>query len=250
MDLKKQIDKDYSNIVSLNENEGGVAQRESVCGPIFEPIKYKYPSFKGYVEQSDLGLGCGFPFLYADIKKGYTVLDLGCAAGVDSFIVREMVGEEGKVIGFDLTERLVARANRIVAEKGFKNITFQQADIEKIPLEDESADCIITNGVFSLLPNLDKAFAEVFRTLKSGGTFCMADINKRASFSETSYNKVKNFTGCLNGIRFKHRYLERMINAGFKQISILDERIVELPKDIIGTNGNNNLYITTFKTGK
>lgn len=250
MDLKKQIDSEYSEIVSLNEQKGSVSQRDLVCGPIFEPIKNIYPTFEGYEEASDLGLGCGFPFLYADIKKDDTVIDLGCAAGVDSFIARKMVGNGGSVIGFDLTQKLIDRANAIVSKKGFKNIAFKKADIENLPLQDDTTDCVITNGVFSLLPDLEKAFAEVSRILKKGGTFCMADINRKSDYCDQSYENIKKFTGCLNGIRFKHDYLTRMVQAGFNQIEIVEERIIEIPDTLIQPTEFNKLLITTFKTHK
>lgn len=249
MDLKGQIDIEYSKIVALNDEEGSTSQRNLVCEPIFGPIKNRYPTFEGYEEASDLGLGFGFPFLYANIKKDDIVIDLGCAAGVDSFIVRKMVGENGHILGLDLTQKLIERATNIVVKNKFKNISFEQADIENIPLK-KSVNCVISNGVFSLLPNLDQAFAEVFRVLKTGGTFCMADINKKECFNEPAFSKIKQFTGCLNGIRHQQIYFDEMKNAGFEQISIVEERVIDLPKDIMGANEDNDLYITTFKTLK
>ncbi len=245
MDLKKQIDKEYSEIVALNDLLGSKNQREQVCGPIFDPIKNKYPTFKGYEEESDLGLGCGFPFLYAGIRETNTVVDLGCAAVIDSFIARELVGSQGSVIGFDLTQRLIDRANSIVSKKGFTNIFFKKGDIEHLPIKDAAANVVITNGVFSLLPALDDAFAEVYRILKINGHFCIADINKKTKFTKASYIKIKEYTGCLNGINYQEKYLEKMTNAGFRNINIVEERKIKIPF-LSEEKEQHDLFITTF----
>ncbi|MBT0607440.1 methyltransferase domain-containing protein [Aequorivita echinoideorum] len=246
MDLKKQIDSEYSEIVILNNEKGRAIQTSYVCSPIFNPIKDKYPTFEGYEEASDLGLGCGFPFVHANIKAGNTVVDLGCAAGIDSFIIRKIVGETGKVIGFDLTKSLIDRASKIALEKDFKNIEFHQGDIENLPLKNNSVDSVTSNGVFSLLPNLDKAFDEVYRILKKDGTFSMSDINKKSNFSESSYIKVKQFTGCINGIRYQDFYLDKMRKAGFSTIEIAEERVLTLPKNIANEDEQQSLFITNF----
>jgi SAM-dependent methyltransferase len=247
--LKQNIISDYSQIVAFHELDAQL-QRDAVCAPIYDPIKKRYAQFKGYQSEADLGLGCGFPFAYADIQQGDVVIDLGCAAGVDSFIAGAMTGSTGKVIGVDLTPALVNRGNKIAREHDLDHVEFVVGDIEQLELEENSADAIITNGVFSLIIDLDSAFAKAYKTLKSGGTFCMADINKKCSFKADSYARIINFTGCLNGIRYQNLYLERIQNAGFVDIEFAQERQVELSEDILPAGEENGLFITTYKMKK
>ncbi|MBA3985626.1 MAG: methyltransferase domain-containing protein [Flavobacteriales bacterium] len=241
--LKDAITAGYSNIVALHEANAEV-QRENVCAPIYNPIKERYPQFKGYKREADLGLGCAFPFLYANLKKGDTVADLGCASGIDSFIMAQTVGKTGCVYGFDITPSLIKRANSIKDIYQIEQVAFQTADISIIPLEDKCVDVCTSNGVFSLISNLDKTFKEVKRILKNGGVFCLSDINKKVNYDTQEYDQIKAFTGCLNGIRHQDTYLKHIKNIGFKSIEIVEERPMQLPKGVASQQG---LFITTFK---
>ncbi len=244
--LKEVIATDYTEIVAVNERSIS-EQRDRICSSIHEPIRDRFQSFSGYQPQADLGLSCGFPFVHAGIKKGDVVLDLGCAAGVDSFIAAAMTGSSGKVMGIDLTPALIDRARKIAERNKLNHISFEVDDIEHFDRGENWADVVITNGVFSLLPDLGSAFAKAYKALKPGGTFCMSDINKNCKFTHDTYAKIKKFTGCLNGIRLQQLYLDKMATAGFKNIEIVEERTVALPENIKPLDEENGLYITTFK---
>lgn len=241
--LKDRITVDYSKIVASHEADAKV-QRANVCNAIFDPIRNRYPEFEGYLAEADLGLGCAFPFTFADLKKGDSVADLGCASGIDSFIMAKIVGESGSVFGFDITPRLIERANVIKNSHQINQIQFETADIAEIPLDDNSVDVCTSNGVFSLISDLEAVFREVKRILKPNGVFCLSDINKKADFDTSEYEKIKTYTGCLNGIRHQKTYLDQMKNAGFKSVEIIEERPVILPKHMTTKQG---LFITTFK---
>lgn len=242
-EIKEQIKADYAKIVAQNEKWGSEAQRRYICKPIFDPIATAYPKFKGYISEADLGLGCGFPFEYAGIQEGSTVLDLGCAAGVDSFIARKMVGDDGKVIGYDLTPELIVRAQSIAKKENIVNAKFEVADITHLPLEAEKADVAISNGVFSLLPDTRNSFVEVYRVLKPGGVFCISDINRKHMFPTDTYDRIKKFTGCLNGIRLHDYYIGAMKSAGFQNVEVVSERSVSMPSEVSEGDG---IYISTF----
>ncbi|MGB3546892.1 MAG: methyltransferase domain-containing protein [Saprospiraceae bacterium] len=248
--LHDRIKTDYASIVVRNEETGGETQRATVCGPIHDPIAGRYATFAGYREASDLGLGCAFPFTYAGIEKGDAVADLGCAAGVDSFIVREMVGETGMVHGFDLTPALVERGQRIATANGMTNIQFREADITALPLDDESVDAAISNGVFSLLPNPGAGFREAFRILRSGGTFALADINRRVDYSPADYATILELTGCLNGIRRHRAYLELAAEAGFTRIEVAEERPVVFAPGQISEHPADGVFISVYRLVK
>ena len=121
---------------------------------------------KSIPEESILGLGCGAPLNFTDIKTGEILVDLGSGAGIDAFLASKLVGDEGKVIGIDMTDEMLEKARKI-ALNNYKNVEFRKGDIEeKIPIEDNSVDVIISNCVINLTSNKTSTFKEVYRILK------------------------------------------------------------------------------------
>lgn len=247
--LKVTIQNGYNEVVFQNKLNSE-KQKESVCGPIFNPIREKYSEFRGYIEDANLGLGCGFPFEFISYDDDDKIVDLGCAAGIDCFIMADRITNKGSVTGIDLTESLIIKANSIANKYRIKNIEFICGDIEKLSFENETIDTITSNGVFSLLPNLMHTFEEVFRILKNNGQFCFSDINKKGKFGPELYPQIKEFTGCLNGIRYQKLYIDYLLKAGFSSIEIVNERPVILPKELRSADQENILFITTFKIKK
>src|SRR4030067_624231 len=142
----------------VKEKYGEIAkQSASCCGPTdnnftgFTIMQDDYNHLNGYVADADLGLGCGLPTEYAGIKKGDVGVDLGSGAGNDVFVARAIVGEEGKVIGVDMTEQMIEKANESNSKLGYKNVEFRFGDIEAIPPEDSIADVIVSNCVLNLV---------------------------------------------------------------------------------------------------
>jgi len=119
--------------------------------------------------------GVGNPFPLGTIHKGEAVLDIGCGAGVDSFMAALMVGATGRVVGIDMTPDMVDRAASSAKDFELQNITFRLASAEDLPFPGESFDVVVSNGVFNLIPDKPKALREVYRTLKPGGRLMMAD---------------------------------------------------------------------------
>mgnify|MGYP000206094923 CR=1 FL=1 len=146
-------------------------------------LKDLYPTFDGYKEESDLGLGCGFPFQFIDFSEQDSILDLGCATGVDCFIMAAKIKAHSHITGIDLTQGLINTANTIAKKNKINTLHFLKADIECMPFGDNSKNIITSNGVFSLVPNLTIAFSMIYRVLQSGGQFCFSDINKKADFN-------------------------------------------------------------------
>jgi SAM-dependent methyltransferase len=120
--------------------------------------------------------GVGNPLALGEIRPGETVLDLGSGAGLDSILAARRAGPSGRVIGIDFTPEMVGRARRNVAAAGLANVTFLEAPVEALPLPDATADVALCNGLFNLCPDKPRALAEVFRVLKPGGRFLMADV--------------------------------------------------------------------------
>lgn len=120
--------------------------------------------------------GTGNPFSLGELQPGEHVIDIGSGAGIDSLIAANMVGEQGHVIGIDMTPAMLEKARAALAESGLQNVTFRQGYAEELPVADGWADVIISNGVMNLFPDKDVALQEMARVLKPNGRLQIADI--------------------------------------------------------------------------
>src|ERR1700709_711871 len=158
--VKDMVRQKYSEI-ALKDKE---ANESSCCGSggcsteVHNIMSDDYATLAGYNPDADLGLGCGLPTQFANIKKGNVVIDLGSGAGNDAFIARNETGETGKVIGIDFTPAMIERARINAEARGVYNVEFRQGDIEKIPVTSNVADVIVSNCVINLVPNKDGVF--------------------------------------------------------------------------------------------
>jgi len=192
-----------------------------------------YSELEGYNPDADLGLGCGLPTQFAKIKKGDIVIDLGSGAGNDAFIARHETGETGKVIGIDFTPAMIERARKNNEVRGFDNVEFRQGDIEEMPVTSNKADVIVSNCVLNLVPNKHKVFSDIFRVLKPGGHFSISDIVLEGNIPEKWKQVAELYTGCISGAIQKKEYLDIIEEAGFTNITLLKEKKIILPDDIL-----------------
>jgi arsenite methyltransferase len=234
-DVKNTVKEKYSEIVNQSKSQN----ETSCCGSgCCETVDYavfaeNYTKLEGYNPDADLGLGCGMPTEFAKIKEGDTVVDLGSGAGNDVFIARAIAGENGKVIGIDFTEAMIEKALKNNEKMGFSNVEFRFGDIENIPVNENEADVVISNCVLNLVPDKVKAFSEIYRILKSGGHLSVSDIVTSGELPEKIRTAANLYTGCIGGAIEKARYLDIVKNAGFKNIEIQKERIIQVPDDIL-----------------
>jgi len=126
------------------------------------------------VTLSFCGVGC--PLALEELHPGETVLDLGCGAGLDCFLAARRVGPAGTVVGVDMTENMIDKARHHATALGLENVMFFLGRVESLPLDDETVEVAIANGVFNLCVDKPKALAETYRVLKPGGRLLMADI--------------------------------------------------------------------------
>ncbi|OGG39301.1 arsenite S-adenosylmethyltransferase [Candidatus Jorgensenbacteria bacterium GWC1_48_12] len=171
---------------------------------------------------TNLGLGCGNPTGFGEIKEGDTVLDLGSGAGMDCFLAAKKVGKNGKVIGIDMTEEMVEMAKLYAIKQKIENVEFLLGEVEKLPLENDSVDIIITNCVINLTPDKTKAFEEAYRVLKNGGRMYLSDIVLLGELSKEQRNDKDLLSGCVAGALLKDDYLDKIKKAGFS-VRVLSE---------------------------
>ena len=233
--LKKLVKEKYSGIAlqSKEQNE------TSCCGAggcgTYTIMSEDYSKLEGYNSDADLGLGCGLPTEFAKIRKGDTVVDLGSGAGNDCFIARSITGEEGEVIGIDMTEVMIEKAKANAEKLGFKNVKFRLGDIEDIPLSSKRADVVVSNCVMNLVPDKKKAFAEVFRILKPKGHFSISDVVLKGDLPEGIKKETEMYAGCVSGAVKKSDYLEILSDAGFVNITVQKEKEINIPVEIIAS---------------
>lgn len=192
-----------------------------------------YSNIEGYEQDADYALGCGIPTEFAKIKEGDTVLDLGSGAGNDIFVARSIVGKKGKVVGVDMTEAMVAKANENKKRLGFQNVEFLLGEIESLPLNDASIDVAISNCVMNLVPDKNKAYNEVYRVLKPGGHFSISDIVLSGDLPQSIKEVAEMYAGCVSGALIKEDYIAAIKNAGFKNLAIVKERKLDLSDELI-----------------
>jgi SAM-dependent methyltransferase len=248
--LKEIVRKKYSEI-ALQDKETNMS---SCCGAggcsteVYNIMSEDYSALSGYNADADLGLGCGLPTQFAQIKKGDVVVDLGSGAGNDCFIARHEVGETGKVIGIDFTKAMVDKARANAEIRGFNNVEFRHGDIEAMPITSNVADVIVSNCVLNLVPNKDAVFKEIFRVLKPGGHFSISDVVLVGALPEGLRKDAEMYAGCISGAIQKEVYMELIHANGFDVVIIQKEKAIVIPDDIL-INYLTPAQIDDFKTG-
>jgi ubiquinone/menaquinone biosynthesis C-methylase UbiE len=234
--LKEMVKEKYGIIAdqSKEDNETSCCGAGCGCGTVdYAVMADDYSKLEGYVPDANLGLGCGLPTEFAQIKEGDTVIDLGSGAGNDCFVARSIAGENGKVIGIDFTEKMVAKAKANADKLGYKNVEFRQGDIENMPVAGNVADVIVSNCVLNLVPNKQQAFAETFRVLKKGGHFSVSDIVLVGELPDGLKKSAEMYAGCVSGAIQKDEYLNIISEAGFADVKVQKEKRITLPEEIL-----------------
>lgn len=234
-DLKKIVKEKYSLIAKQSDKSKAASCCSSSCCSTdadYSTFSDNYEKLAGYNPDADLGLGCGLPTEFAQIKEGDTVVDLGSGAGNDCFVARAIAGESGRVIGIDMTEAMIEKARRNALKLGYTNVEFHLGDIEEMPLPDNIADVIVSNCVLNLVPDKVKAFSEIFRILKPGGHLSVSDVVLRGQLPEKLQQAAEMYAGCVSGAIQIEDYLQIIENAGFVQVKVQKEKIIAIPDSV------------------
>jgi len=219
--LREAVSKSYGKLArQATEKPETIAPRAADAA---QRVGYEPEQLDAVPEGANLGVGCGNPTAIDALRPGETVVDLGCGAGMDSFLAARAVGPEGRVIGIDMTEEMLDKARANARAVDVANVEFRKGYIEALPLDDESVDAIISNCVINLSPEKDKVYAEAYRVLRPGGRVMVSDIVLERELPEEVLRSVDVYVGCVGGATLREPYLETIRKAGFSEVRVESE---------------------------
>jgi arsenite methyltransferase len=165
-------------------------------------------------------LGCGNPTAVAELREGETVLDLGSGGGIDVILSAKRVGPTGSAFGLDMTDEMLALAQRNAAEAGIRNAVFLKGEMEAIPLPAESVDVVISNCVINLSVDKPAVLTEMARVVKPGGRIGIADVVAEDRLSAAERAERGSHCGCVAGALSAGEYEAGLEAAGFEDVSV------------------------------
>jgi SAM-dependent methyltransferase len=213
--ITEQIRSQYAAVAvsDLSSDNAGVRA-------VAEAFGYTPEELASIPAEANMGLSCGNPTALANLRPGETVVDLGCGGGLDVLLAAAKVGPTGKAVGVDMTPEMIERARRNAAGAG--NVEFHLSAIDKLPLADASADCVISNCVINLAPDKPAVFREMFRVLKPGGRVAVSDIALKKPLPEELTRDLAAYVGCVAGAVPMADYERELRAAGFEAVRVVD----------------------------
>jgi SAM-dependent methyltransferase len=203
----KEVKERYGKIALAGKSSEGCCAPTECCGgsevvsavQMAKNIGYNAKELEAVPKASILGVGCGAPVKFADIKEGEVVVDIGSGGGIDVFLSANKVKDSGKVVGIDMTDEMLEKARNNAKQSGYTNVEFKKGDIEKgIPLEDSTADVVISNCVINLTLDKVAAFKEIYRILRSNGRMVISDPVTSKEVGLESVNS-EDWCSCIDG---------------------------------------------------
>lgn len=227
--IREQVRGAYASVAQASDAGSGCGTEVSCCGVsddsaintlISTRLGYSQADLDSVPGGADMGLGCGNPRAMASLKRGDVVLDLGSGGGFDAFLAAKEVGEEGRVIGVDMTPDMISKS-RLNAEKGaFSQAEFRLGEIEHLPVADGVVDVIISNCVINLSPDKPQVFREAFRVLNSGGRLAVSDVVASRDLPQELRDDPQLYAGCIAGAAKLDDLKSMLEAAGFVDIVI------------------------------
>jgi len=223
---------------TVRSRYGMVARsKSSCCGPVSsgnEPAHnsccsqtntlYARQDIESIPADADMGLGCGNPTAFSSLQKGDVVLDLGSGGGIDCFLASKHVGQEGSVIGVDMTPDMISLARKNAREGNYSNVEFRLGEIENLPAADNSVDVVISNCVINLSPDKPRVFREIYRVLKKAGRMIVSDIVLLKPLPDFIRNDPDAYAACISGALLKEEYVNAIKSAGLRNLTIITEK--------------------------
>jgi SAM-dependent methyltransferase len=204
--------------------ESAISSEHAGARRIAEAFGYQAEDLASIPAEANMGLSCGNPTATANLRPGEVVVDLGSGGGLDVFLAAKKVGPTGKAIGIDMTPAMLERA-RIGAERqGLTNVEFHKSTIDKIPLADASADCVISNCVINLATDKGAVMREAARILRPGGRLSISDIALKKPLPPEIHDDIFAYVGCIAGAISIDDYIRELKSAGFCEVQVLDTK--------------------------
>ena len=232
--IKKVVRKRYAE-VAKNSCSCCTSESSYCSSPTDEQVSkmigYSEEEINNVPEGANLGLGCGNPAALASLKEGERVLDLGSGAGFDCFLAAKKVGKTGRVIGVDMTPEMIEKARSNAAKGKYTNVEFRLGEIENLPVTDNTVDVVISNCVINLASDKKRVFEEAFRVLAPKGRLMISDIVLLKKLPRAIQESAEAYSSCIAGAEIKDKYLDLLRRAGFKEVSVLQEKTY--PLDLI-----------------
>ncbi len=172
-------------------------------------------------------LGCGNPTALAELKPGEVVLDLGSGGGIDVLLSARRVGPTGFAYGLDMTDEMLALAEKNAAQRGVTNVRFLKGQIEDIPLPDASVDVVISNCVINLSADKARVLREAFRVLRPGGRFAVSDVVVQGTLPPALRQSLELWAGCVAGALEEGEYRRLLAEAGFVGLDVAVTRVYD-----------------------
>ncbi len=219
-EIKKTVREAYGAIAE-GRTDGGSCCGGCSCdnGAFAQSIGYSDSELSMIPDGANLGLSCGNPTAFANLKEGEVVLDLGSGAGFDCFIAARKVGKSGKVIGVDMTPAMLERAHENTKNGSFSNVEFRLGEIENLPVADDSVDTVISNCVINLSVDKARVFQEIYRVLKPGGRIAVSDMALLKELPPNIKQSVDAYVGCVAGAILVDEYKRLVEESGFKAVN-------------------------------
>ena len=215
--LLKSVHDQYAAVA-----RSGLSNDFDAVRAVAEAFGYTAEDLASLPAEANMGLSCGNPVATASLQPGEVVVDLGCGGGLDVLLAAKKVGPTGKAIGIDMTADMLERARAGAEKVGAENVEFHLAQIDALPLPDNSVDCIISNCVINLVPDKEKAFREMIRVLRPGGRLSISDIALRQPLPTAVQESIAAYVGCIAGAILIEDYRLRLETAGFQAVVISD----------------------------
>ena len=220
-EIKKAVQGKYGQIARQGQEGCACCACGSSPQSVAQAAGYSGEDLAHVPKEAVMGLGCGNPAAVADLKAGEVVVDLGSGAGVDVFLAADKVGLRGRVIGVDMTEEMVRRAEGIAEANGYNNVEFRLGEMEDLPVEDESVDVVLSNCVVNLSPDKSRVFREAHRALRPGGRLIVSDIVSEGALPAEMKSDADAWVCCIGGALEQREYLRVIKAAGFDDVRVL-----------------------------
>jgi arsenite methyltransferase len=219
--ILEQVRTQYSAVAKrgLSSNHEGVRS-------VAEAFGYTPEELASIPAEANMGLSCGNPTATARLRPGEVVVDLGCGGGLDVLLAAPKVGPAGKVIGIDMSQDMIELARRNAANgpggQPVGNVEFHLSTIDKLPLDDESVDCVISNCVINLAPDKAAVLREIHRVLRPGGRLAVSDIALKKKLPAEVAGNLPAYIGCIAGAILINQYEQALQGAGFAAVEVID----------------------------